>query len=58
MVTDFLESKQGRYYLNLREREMFFRVEATTDTVYSSVFVIHRNGMKRLVNDKENDKRK
>lgn len=55
MVTDFLESKQGRYDLNLRERKMFFRVEATTDTVRSSVFGVHRNVMKHLVNDKEND---
>lgn len=34
---------------------MFFRVEATTDTVCSSVLVVHRNGMTCLVNDKEND---
>lgn len=55
MVTDFLESKQGRYDLNLRERKMFFRVEATTNTVCSSVFGVHRNAMKCLVNGKEND---
>lgn len=51
------ESKKGRHALNFRERKMFFRIEATTETFCSPVFVVHRNGVKLLVeNDKENDR--